>query len=87
MTDADGTLRRVGIVEHGGRPAAIQAAEHVRRWCDEHGVPWADIDVWDADAPRRSAHDDEKVRGDGRAGATSPRAFGPWAFLFLDRVQ
>ena len=63
MTDADGTLRRVGIVEHGGRPAAIEAAEHVRRWCDEHDVAWADIDVWDTDAPRRSSHEEAERAG------------------------
>jgi NAD+ kinase len=63
MTEGDGALRRVGIVEHGGRPAAVKAAEEVRRWCEEHGVAWADIDVWDADAPRRSAHDEAERAG------------------------
>ena len=63
MTDGDGTLHRVGIVEHGGRPAAVKAAEEVRRWCDDHCVSWADIDVWDDDAPRRSAHEEAERAG------------------------
>jgi NAD+ kinase len=63
MTDGEGTLHRVGIVEHGGRPAAVKAAEEVRRWCDDHDVAWADIDVWDDDAPRRSAHEEAERAG------------------------
>src|SRR3954451_18395907 len=63
MSDGDGTLHRVGIVEHGGRPAAVKAAEVVRHWCDEHDVTWADIDVWDDDAPRRSAHEEAARAG------------------------
>ena len=58
-----GSLRRVGIVEHGGRPRAVEAATRVRRWCDAHGVAWADIDVWDVDAPRRSAHEEAARAG------------------------
>jgi NAD+ kinase len=63
MTDGEGTLHRVGIVEHGGRPAAVKAAEEVRRWCDDHDVAWADIDVWGDDAPRRSAHEEAERAG------------------------
>src|SRR3954470_216460 len=63
MNDGDGSLHRVGIVEHGGRPAAVKAAEVVRGWCDEHDVSWADIDVWDDDAPRRSAHEEAERAG------------------------
>jgi NAD+ kinase len=63
MTDGEGSLHRVGVVVHGGRPAAVKAADKVRRWCDDHGVAWADIDVWDDDAPRRSAHEEAERAG------------------------
>lgn len=63
MSDEDGTLHRIGIVEHGGRPAAVRAAAVVRRWCEEHDVTWANIDVWDDDAPRRSAQDESERAG------------------------
>ncbi len=63
MSDGDGTLHRVGIVEHGGRPVAVEAAARVRRWCDEHDVAWANIDVWDDDAPRRGAHEEAERAG------------------------
>ena len=35
----------------------------VRRWCEAHDVAWADIDVWDDDAPRRSAQDESERAG------------------------
>ena len=63
MSDEDGTLHRIGIVVHGGRPAAVRAAAVVRRWCEDHDVAWADIDVWDDDAPRRSAQDESSAPG------------------------
>src|SRR3954471_12397420 len=63
MTDGDGILHRIGIVEHGGRAGAVRAAEGVRRWCEDPGVTWADIDVWDDDAPRRSAHEEAERAG------------------------
>ncbi len=63
MSEQDGTLHRVGIVVHGGRPAAVEAAARARIWCQEHDVAWADIDVWDDDAPRRSAHEEAERAG------------------------
>lgn len=62
-THADGVLQRIGLVVHGGRRRAVEAAEVVRGWCTEHGVAWVDIDVWDDDAPRRSAHEEAARAG------------------------
>jgi NAD+ kinase len=63
VSDEDGTLHRIGIIEHGGRPAAIKAAAVVRQWCEAHDVDWVNIDVWDDDAPRRSADDEAERAG------------------------
>ena len=63
MSDGDGTLGRVGIVVHGGRRAAVEAARYVRHWCEDHGVAWVDIDVWDPDAKRRSSHEEAERAG------------------------
>jgi len=63
VSDEEGILHRVGIVVHGGRPVAVEAAARVRIWCEEHDVTWADIDVWDPDAPRRGAHEEAERAG------------------------
>jgi NAD+ kinase len=41
-------IRRIGLVVHGGKPAAISAARQVRRWASDQGIPCADIDVWES---------------------------------------
>ncbi|OIJ67392.1 NAD(+)/NADH kinase [Streptomyces mangrovisoli] len=51
------SVNRLGLVVHGGRAEAVAAADVVRAWCAEQGVPCADIDVWH-DGGRRSAADE-----------------------------
>jgi NAD+ kinase len=63
VSDQDGILQRIGIVVHGGRPVAVEAATRVRIWCEQHDVAWADIDVWDLDAPRRGAEEEAERAG------------------------
>ena len=37
---------RIGLVVHGGRAQAVVAAEGVRRWAHERGIPCVEVDVW-----------------------------------------
>lgn len=39
----------IGLVVHGGKKSAIDAAERVRRWAANNGVPISDVDVWGED--------------------------------------
>ena len=39
-------IGRIGLVVHGGKPTAVEAAERVRQWAAQHAVPCVDIDVW-----------------------------------------
>jgi NAD+ kinase len=56
--------RRIGLIVHRGRPAAVAAGEVVRAWAAERGVPVAEMDVWeDGGGARRSAHDEAEVSG------------------------
>jgi NAD+ kinase len=57
------TVSRIGLVVHGGRPEAVDAARAVRAWGTEHGVRCADIDVWQ-DGGRHSAHEEIAAAGD-----------------------
>ncbi|MBK3640946.1 NAD(+)/NADH kinase [Streptomyces sp. MBT33] len=57
------TVDRIGLVVHGGRPEAVEAAGVVRAWCEEHAVRCADIDVWH-DGGRRGAREEVEVAGD-----------------------
>ncbi|MFE9611638.1 NAD(+)/NADH kinase [Streptomyces sp. NPDC006012] len=57
------TVSRIGLVVHGGRAQAAQAARTVREWCAEHDVRCADIDVWH-DGGRHSAADEIAAAGD-----------------------
>jgi NAD+ kinase len=41
-------IERIGLVVHGGRPAAVSTADDVRRWAHERAIPCVDIDVWDS---------------------------------------
>ncbi|GAB2801841.1 NAD(+)/NADH kinase [Streptomyces chlorus] len=54
---------RVGMVVHGGRPEAAEAARTVRAWCAEHAVACKEIDVWN-DGERRSARQEVAAAGD-----------------------
>ncbi|MFE0516166.1 NAD(+)/NADH kinase [Streptomyces sp. NPDC058964] len=57
------TVNRLGLVVHGGRPEAVEAARTVRDWCAEHDVPCTDIDVWQ-DGGRHSAREEVDSAGD-----------------------
>lgn len=56
------TVSRVGLVVHGGRAEALEAAGIVRAWCAEHAVACTDIDVW-RDGARRSAREEVESAG------------------------
>jgi NAD+ kinase len=59
-------ISKIGLVVHGGRPAAIAAAGQVREWAASHrGVGCVDIDVWSSDParPRRTAEDEVAAAG------------------------
>ncbi|MFJ3497743.1 NAD(+)/NADH kinase [Streptomyces sp. NPDC086091] len=56
-------LNRLGLVVHGGRPEAAEAARTVRAWCAEKGVRCADIDVWE-EGGRHSAGEELAAAGD-----------------------
>ncbi|MFI5688050.1 NAD(+)/NADH kinase [Streptomyces sp. NPDC051636] len=57
------TLSRIGLVVHGGRDEAVDAAGVVRAWCHENDVECADIDVWQ-DGGRLSAREELEAAGD-----------------------
>jgi NAD+ kinase len=57
------TAHRLGLVVHGGRPEAVEAARVVRTWCAEHDVACTDIDVWH-EGGRRNAQDEVAAAGD-----------------------
>ncbi|MEU8845313.1 NAD(+)/NADH kinase [Streptomyces sp. NPDC048564] len=57
------TLNRLGLVVHGGRPEAVEAARVVRAWCEEHAVRCTDIDVWGEDGHRRGARAEVEAAG------------------------
>ena len=40
------SIGRIGLVVHGGKQAAIDAAARVARWSDERGIPCTELDVW-----------------------------------------
>ncbi|MFF8772186.1 NAD(+)/NADH kinase [Kitasatospora sp. NPDC015120] len=56
------TVNRLGLVVHTGRPAAVEAAAVVRRWCEAHDVRCTEIDVW-RDGGRRSARAEDEAAG------------------------
>ncbi|SHN04228.1 NAD(+)/NADH kinase [Actinacidiphila paucisporea] len=55
-------MSRLGLVVHGGRPEAADAAGAVRAWCAEHAVRCTDIDVWQ-DGDRRSPEEEVAAAG------------------------
>jgi NAD+ kinase len=57
------TVGRIGLVVHGGRQAAVDAAERVRHWASDRDVPCVDIDVWDANNVRLSAREEAERAG------------------------
>jgi NAD+ kinase len=59
-------ISRIGLVVHGGRPAAVATAERVREWAgDRCSSGCVDIDVWSDDParPRRTAEDEAAAAG------------------------
>ncbi|MFI1032489.1 NAD(+)/NADH kinase [Streptomyces sp. NPDC020951] len=56
-------VNRIGLVVHGGRAAAVDAARAVRAWCAENAVGCADIDVW-REGERHSAREEVAAAGD-----------------------
>ncbi len=57
------TLRRLGLVVHEGRPAAVEGARTVRRWCERRSIGCVDIDVWGTRPARRSARAELRAAG------------------------
>lgn len=56
-------LTTLGLVVHGGKPEAREAAEVVRRWVTERGLKCAELDVWSAEpASGRLAAAEEAAR-------------------------
>ncbi|MDX6356813.1 MAG: kinase, partial [Streptomyces sp.] len=56
-------IRRLGLVVHGGRPAAVDGAATVRGWCAQRGIGCAEIDVWGDREGRRSGREEVKAAG------------------------
>ena len=58
-------IRRMGLVVHAGKPAALAAAARVREWARHRGTGCVDMDVWstDPDHPRRDAEGEAAAAG------------------------
>ena len=56
-------IERIGLVVHTGKPVARDAADRVRRWAADRGVPCVDIDVWDEGSARRPATEEAERAG------------------------
>ncbi|MFC5184560.1 NAD(+)/NADH kinase [Actinomadura harenae] len=57
-------IRRIGLVVHRGRAAALDAATSVHAWCEAHGVGCTEIDVWPGEHERRSGRAEAHAAGD-----------------------
>jgi NAD+ kinase len=57
------SCRRIGLVVHEGRVAAVEAAQRVRAWAAARGIPVTQLDVWSPDAQRRSSADEAAAGG------------------------
>jgi NAD+ kinase len=57
------SCRRIGLVVHEGRAAAIDAAQVVREWAAAQGVPVTQLDVWGPDVQRHSAAEEAAAGG------------------------
>ena len=54
-------VSHLGLVIHGGKPAAAHVADRVREWAAAHGVTTADVDVWtdlNVEGCRRTAYEE-----------------------------
>jgi NAD+ kinase len=58
-------ISRIGLVVHGGRPAAVAAAGQVREWAVRCGTGCVDVDVWSDDPaqPRHTAEGEAALAG------------------------
>lgn len=56
-------IRRLGLVVHEGRPAAVTAGGVVRAWCAARDIECHDIDVWRAHETRRSGQQEVAAAG------------------------
>jgi NAD+ kinase len=58
-------ISRVGLVVHGGKPAAIATADLVRQWAAARRIPCVDIDVWNGsdNGTRRNATQEAELAG------------------------
>ncbi|MFE2944875.1 NAD(+)/NADH kinase [Streptomyces sp. NPDC059255] len=56
-------VERIGLVVHQGRPASVEAARTVHAWCDAHGVPCKEIDVWREHEPRHGGQEEASAAG------------------------
>jgi NAD+ kinase len=57
------SCRRIGLVVHEGRAAAVDAAQVVRDWAASRSIPVTQLDVWGDDAQRRSAAEEAAAGG------------------------
>ena len=55
--------RRIGLVVHEGRAAAIDTARVVRDWAEARCIAVTQLDVWSPDAPPHSAADEAAFGG------------------------
>jgi NAD+ kinase len=56
-------IRRLGLVVHEGRPAAVAGARTVREWSARNGIGCVDIDVWGTQGNRRSGRAEVAAAG------------------------
>lgn len=61
--EAEMTVNGLGLVVHGGRAEAVDAARAVRAWAKERDVRCTDIDVWH-DGGRHSSGEEVAAAGD-----------------------
>jgi NAD+ kinase len=55
-------LRRIGLIVHGGREAAVEAGGRVLAWAAVHDIPVTELDMWCAPEVRRPHAADEVER-------------------------
>ncbi|WP_329128718.1 NAD(+)/NADH kinase [Streptomyces sp. NBC_01476] len=56
-------IRRLGLVVHEGRPAAVEGARTVRGWSARNGIGCVAIDVWGVNENRRSGREEVAAAG------------------------
>ena len=56
-------VKRLGVVVHQGRAAAVEAAAAVHEWCAAHAIPSKEIDVWKDHEPRHGGAEEASAAG------------------------